>query len=223
MQQHSPQSPQQPAQQEWWEQPAEPLGFPCLRPAAWPQPPVSSPLVPSATQQEGSSGARLPTPSQQALPLAPLGEDPSRTQSLERTASLASLPSLNSLPPLGSLPSLGNPLIPAAVPAAAVPVHQAHFAFLGKQPQPQPQLQGQAQSQWSCAGGCSPSQPAQLPPVDAACNQPPTCQMVRSRTEACVCMNRVWGCMHICSAPNLSKRCTDICRSAHACRPMLAA
>ncbi|KAI7842279.1 hypothetical protein COHA_003920 [Chlorella ohadii] len=124
-------------------------------------------LEETGMQQLEASGS-LPLSGQMttlAHPGALLGQQQatfSCPQSPDRAVSLGNLPSLGSLPPLGS------PLIAAAVPAAEVPVHVAHFAFcrvppppprqqLGPQRQQQQQLRStQPPSQESCAGSRHP-------------------------------------------------------------------
>lgn len=166
-------------QQQWCDQLMESQEWPCMRAPSRTPHAMASPAAAlgSPAAPEGGSGGRLTTPPQETLRLVPLGQESSRTQSLERTASLTSLPSLGSLPPLGS------PLVPAAVPAAAVPVHEAHFAFLEAgqpQPLPPPQQRQQASPQRSRVGDLPPLQlPGDLLAADGACGQLPTYNLVR--------------------------------------------
>ena len=179
---------------------------------------LGSPAAP-----EGGGGGRLTTPPQETLQLAPLGQDSSPTESLERTASLSSLPSLGSLPPLGS------PLVPAAIPAAAVPVHQAHFVFLAASQPPQsqhpqqPQQRQQASPQWSRVDGMPPLQlPGDLLVADGACGQLPTYNLVRegawepaySEIGPCACTASAFA-SHQLTAAGPAQAANGTCGDAH--------
>lgn len=196
--------PQPDPQQQWpgWQaerQCFEPVGrvLPCMQAPKQPLPSQTAMQLEETGMQQLEASGSLPLSGQMttlAHPGALLGQQQatfSCPQSPDRAVSLGNLPSLGSLPPLGS------PLIAAAVPAAEVPVHVAHFAFcrvppppprqqLGPQRQQQQQLRStQPPSQESCAGSGHPMLGG--PPTrDGATSQLPPRQPVSAASWHCV-------------------------------------